>query len=226
MFTGFAEAALPKEGRDKAAKPNKNVFIAGKRHNQKCFPILKLEPKWATDFLFSFISLLSISCFLISFFLFPIFSLSRFVIHLFCLLSLLPLACYLSVLLSMFVSSCLVAFVIFCVNLVSNLLFFLLCSVVSSSFLTVFLHFVFHVFVGSFLVRFFLFFLLLSPFLCHFSFKNMFVSCLFRFCHFPSVSISFHKISRFLVSFSLFSTFSKTKFLFLLTLNLIFGIPC
>ena len=222
MFTGFAEAALPKEGRDEAAKPNKNVFISRKRHNQKCFPVLKLEPKWATDFLFSFISLLSIS----------------FVTDLICLYFLLASRNYLSVLLSIFMSflSCRFCFN-FCVDP-----FLFLTSCFSSFvllffsppfiffFLTVFLHLVFHFFrcVFYYSSRFscfpFVYLLVLYPF--HLFLKNMCVYACFVFCLFPSVSISFNKISRFFCLILIVFNIFKNKFLFLCTFNLIFGTPC
>ena len=74
---------------------------------------------------------------------------------------------------------------------------------------------------GLFLFVFFsifpLVYLLVFPFLCSFlSFPQKYVClCLFRFCHFPSVSISFNKISRFfcLVLF-VFQHFLKTKSFF------------
>ena len=135
-------------------------------HNQKCFPNMKLESKWLR---ISFFLHLRFVHLLFSWYFFPHFfclvlSFTSFVIDLICLYFLLPaIINYLSVPLSMFVSilSCRFCF-IFCVNpslfLTSCfssfvLLFFL--HHLSSSFLTVVLHFVFHVFVGSFLIRFF-----------------------------------------------------------------------
>ena len=81
-----------------------------------------------------------------------------------------------------------------------------------------------------FFVSFFLFFLfvylLVLPFLCSFLFfpQKYVCLCLFRFCHFHTVSISFHKISRFfcLIHSLCFSTFFENKFLFLWTFHLIF----
>ena len=162
----------------------------------------------ATDFLFSFISVLSISCFLIFFFFFPCFlclvlSFTSFVIDLICLYFLLPaIINYLCVPLSMFVSilSCRFCFIFLCERFfVSNLFFFLLCSVVFSPpffffYLTVFLHLSFISFVGSFLIRFFsiyfpFMYLLVFPFLC--SFLSFPQKCLFMLVSFLPFSFCF-----------------------------------
>ena len=95
----------------------------------------------------------------------------------------------------------------------SSFVFHFFCWVFSYSFF----------FLSIFLLCIFLFF----PSCVHFSLflKNVCL-CLFRFCHFPSVSISFNKISRFFCFILIVSNIFKNKFLFLWTFNLIFGIPC
>ena len=174
------------------------------------------------SFHFFFISLLSISCFLISFFLLPIFlylvlSFTSFVTDLICLYFLLVSKKYFSVLLSIFMSflSCRFRF-IFCVNpslfLTSCFSAFVL-SFFSPPFifffLTVFLHLSFMSLLGLFLFVFFFYFSFLCismffPSCVHFSFflKNVFVSCMFRFCHFPSVFDLFQQNIPFLLPHS------------------------
>ena len=104
---------------------------------------------------------------------------------------------------------------------VSNLLFFLLCSVVFSPpffffFLTVFLHLSFISFVGFFFfLLFFFMYLLVFPFFC--SFLSFPQKCLFMLVSFLPFSFCFVLIV---------SNIFQNKFLFLWTFNLIFGFPC
>ena len=112
----------------------------------------------------------------------------------------------------------------FCVNpsLFVNLLFSLLCSVVFAPpfiffFLTVFLHYVFHFFVGSFTIRlFFYFFFLCISLFSLLVIVSLFSSkiCLFMLVSFLPFSFCFDLFQQkylFSVSFSLFSTFSKKQ---------------
>ena len=195
-------------------------------------PYYEAWAKMATDFLFSFISVLSISCFLI-FFFFPCFlclvlSFTSFVIDLICLYFLLPaIINYLCVPLSMSVSilSCRFCF-IFCVN--ASLF---LTSCFSSFVLLFFLHrfsssfwpffsFVFHFFCWVFSYSFFFYFSFyvsscfsLLVFICLFSSK-MFVYACFVFAIFLLFRSLSTKYLVSFVSFSLFPTFSKTNSFF------------
>ena len=163
------------------------------------------------------------------------FSLSRYVTHLFChwshLSSFLPLKI---IFLCSFRFSCRFCLVAFASFFVWTL--FLLCSVVFSPpflffFLTEFLHFVFHVCVGSFLIRLFSCFPCVAPCFSLLVIISLFPSKMFVYaCFVFVIFLLFRSLStKYLVSFCLIlivTNIFKNRFLFLQTFDLIFGIPC